>query len=108
MSPPEGSEEFSNAIERMRDGSHVEAFTPSAWRSKVSEAGFQVRSLQILGERIAFEKWLYPVAPGGREEKDIRAAWGASSPEVRRVLQAELDGGIKGWTKSRIVLVASK
>lgn len=108
MSPPEGSEEFSNTIEKMRDSSHVEAFTPSAWRSKVSEAGFQIQSLSVLDERVTFEKWLYPVGPGGREEKEIRAAWDVSGSATRRLLQADFDGGIRGWTKSRIVLVASK
>ena len=108
MCPPEGAEAFSNEIEKLRDSSHVEAFTQSAWKSMVSEAGFQTQSSDVLGEHVTFEKWLYPVAPGGREEDAIRRAWDAARPETRRLLQADLADGIKRWTKSRIVLVASK
>jgi len=109
MSPPEGAEAFSNRIERLRDGSHVRAFTPAAWRSMVSKAGFRIQSSEILGEPVAFEKWLYPVESGGREEEAIRRAWGSARPEVRRLLGARYEkGAVKGWTKFRIVLVAAK
>lgn len=108
MSPPEGAESFSNAIEKLRDDSHVEAFTPTVWRSMVSDAGFQVRSFQVLGEYIRFEKWLYPVERGGSEEVKIRQAWDKADSETRRLLQADFDGGIRGWTKSRVVLIGSK
>jgi ubiquinone/menaquinone biosynthesis C-methylase UbiE len=108
MSPPEGAESFSNKIERLRDSSHVEAFTPSAWKSMVTGAGLQILSSQVLGERVSFEKWLYPVGPGGVEERSIRSAWEKADAGVRRLLQADFDGGIMGWDKTRIVLVAAK
>ncbi|MDG6981615.1 MAG: methyltransferase domain-containing protein [Nitrososphaerota archaeon] len=108
MSPPEGAEEFTNQIERIRDSSHVEAFTPRAWKSMLSDAGFQTRSSQILGEHITFERWLYPVKSGGSEEDGVRLAWKRAAPETSRLLQAETDGGIRGWMKSRIILIASK
>lgn len=108
MSPPEGAEAFSNKIEKLRDASHVEAFTPNRWKSMVTEASFQIRSLQVLGEHISFKRWLYPVELGGVEEASVRSAWREVGPEVRRLLRAEANGDIKGWTKSRIVLVAFK
>lgn len=109
MSPPEGADAFSNRIERLRDRSHVRAFTPTAWKSMVSKAGFHILSSEILGESITFEKWLYPVEPGGREEEAIRRAWSSAPAKVMRLLAARLENGtVKGWTKSRIILVASK
>lgn len=108
MSPPEGAESFSNRIEKLRDSSHVEAFTPSAWSSMVTDTGLRIRSSQVLRERVSFEKWLYPVEPGGGEEQSIRSAWEAADSSVRRLLQADLDHGIKAWTKTRIVLVAGR
>lgn len=108
MSPPEGADSFSNKIERLRDSSHVEAFTPGAWEAMVSEAGFHGLSSQVLGERVTFEKWLYPVEPGGTEERGIREAWDSAGHETRRLLEAEFDGSIRGWVKSRIVLLAYK
>jgi len=109
MSPPRGAERFMNRIEILRDESHKEAFAPEAWESMVSQTGLQTLSSQVLDEHVEFERWLYPVEPGGREERAVRAAWSSSSPRTRRLLQADFVGGaVKGWTKSRIVLVASK
>ena len=109
MSPPEGAETFSNRIERLRDSSHAKAFTPSDWKSMVSRAGFRILSAEVLGEPVSFERWLYPVEPGGREETAIRRTWSSASSKVRRLLEARFEGGVvKGWTKSRIILVASK
>jgi ubiquinone/menaquinone biosynthesis C-methylase UbiE len=109
MSPPEGTEAFSNRIEILRDSSHVRAFTPTAWKSMVSRAGFRVLSSEILGEPVTFQKWLYPVEPGGREETAIRKAWGLAPEKVKRLLEARFrKGAVEGWTKFRIILVASK
>jgi ubiquinone/menaquinone biosynthesis C-methylase UbiE len=109
MSPPKGAERFMNRIEILRDGSHVEAFTPEAWKSMVSQAGLRILSSQVLEERIQFERWLYPVESGGKEERAVRAAWRSASPLTRRLLQAQVVGGaVRGWTKARIILVASK
>jgi ubiquinone/menaquinone biosynthesis C-methylase UbiE len=109
MSPPKGAERFMNRIETLRDGSHVEAFTPEAWKSMVSQAGLRILSSQVLEEHIQFERWLYPVESGGNEERAVRAAWNSVTPLTRRLLQAEVVGGVvRGWTKSRIIFVASK
>jgi ubiquinone/menaquinone biosynthesis C-methylase UbiE len=109
MSPPEGAEVFSNRIEKLRDNSHVEAFTPKAWGSMVLHAGFHIESTKILDEPVSLEKWLYPVAPGGKEEESIRLAWNTAPADVRQILHAHYhEGSIRGWTKSRIVLVATK
>ena len=109
MSPLEGTEKFSNRIEKLRDRSHVEAFTPTAWRLMIQEAGFRVNSTDVIGEPITFERWLYPVELGGAEERAVRAAWDSAPTKVKRILKGEFDAGkVKGWTKSRIVIVASK
>jgi len=109
MSPPEGAEAFSNRIERLRDKSHVKAFTPTAWRLMVAKAGLRIQTSEILGEPVTFERWLYPVEAAGREEEAVRRAWGSAPANVKQLLAACFENGaIKGWTKSRIILVASK
>jgi ubiquinone/menaquinone biosynthesis C-methylase UbiE len=109
MSPPEGAEVFSNRIEGLRDSSHVKAFTPEAWRSVVLQAGFHIESTEILDEPVSFEQWLYPVASGGKEEESIRLAWDTAPSDARQLLRAHYhEGSIRSWTKSRIILVATK
>jgi len=109
MSPPEGAEAFSNRIERLRDKSHVRAFTQTTWKSMVSKAGLRVQSSEIIGESITFGGWLYPVEAGGREEGSIRRAWSSAPASAKRLLAARLEKGVvEGWTKYRIILIASK
>ena len=109
MSPPAGAEGFSNKIERLRDRSHAEAYTPDEWSSMVVRAGFRVSSSVVLDEVVKFDRWLYPVEKGGREEKAIRVAWKSAPAEVKSLLKADMKGPeVRSWTKSRIVLVASK
>jgi ubiquinone/menaquinone biosynthesis C-methylase UbiE len=109
MSPPVGAEAFSNRIERLRDSSHVRAFTAAAWKSMISKAGLDIKHCELLGEPVTFEEWLYPVETNGREEEAIRRAWGSARPKVQRLLGASFEkGAIKGWTKFRIILIAAK
>ena len=109
MSPPVGAEAFSNRIERLRDNSHVRAFTAASWKSMTSRVGFDIQHCELLGEPVTFEGWLYPVETGGREERAIRRAWASARPKVQRLLGASFEkGAIKEWTKFRIVLVAAK
>lgn len=109
MSPPAGAEVFANQIEKMRDSSHRRAFSVEEWRSMVSEAGFDLVSLKVLDETVSFEGWLYPVATGGEAERSVRGAWRSSSEEVRGLMRASFEGPeVSGWTKSRVVLAASK
>jgi ubiquinone/menaquinone biosynthesis C-methylase UbiE len=109
MSPPKGAEAFMNRIETLRDSSHVEAFAPEAWESMISATGLKTVSARTLDEPLEFERWLYPVESGGIEEKAVRFAWELAPTRVKRLLHARFEGGIvKGWTKSRIILVASK
>lgn len=109
MSPPGGAEAFSNEVERLRDGSHAKAFSPAAWKTMMSDAGFHITFLQVLAETTPFEDWIYPVQPGGDEEASVRRAWAAASPAVKQLLHAEFEGGtIARWTKSRIVLIADR
>jgi ubiquinone/menaquinone biosynthesis C-methylase UbiE len=109
MSPPEGTEEFFNKIERMRDSTHTRALTPSEWRSKVEEEGLRITHLEILDERVSFERWLYPVKMGGAEENEIRKEWSNTTLEIKELLNLEeTSDQVKSWVKKRIVLIARK
>jgi ubiquinone/menaquinone biosynthesis C-methylase UbiE len=108
MSPPRGATGFTNDIEKLRDSSHVRAFDPAEWRLMLGEAGLEISSELILEEPISFGDWLYPVGAGGKEEGAVRTAWKSAPARVRRLLKADMrEGVIRGWTKHRIVFVAS-
>ncbi len=107
MSPPEGAETFSNEIEKLRDSSHVQAFTPNQWLSMLEQAGLHLVSEQVFEEHLPLESWLYPVKAGGREEQAVRLAWKSAPSQVKDLLKVKVkDGVVEGWAKRRIVLVA--
>ncbi len=108
MSPPNGAEAFMNKIEKLRDSSHVWAHSPRSWESMLDKAGFELSSELIQAEHLSIVDWLYPVEGGGREAKAVRNAWRSASERVRTLLKADFrDGAVRGWTKRRIIIVAS-
>ena len=110
MSPQEGGQEFANKIEQLRDSTHVRAHTANEWRQELADAGFLVRNLELLPDRVSLEKWLYPVPLGGREEKEVRTAWRKAPKEMIDLFEVNKDarGEIRDWIKTRVILVAVK
>ena len=109
MTPLEGCEDFFNAIERLRDATHVRALSPAEWKSHIRDAGFSATSGVTVSEPITFERWLSPVQIGGSEEVAIRKEWDNAPQNVRDILSLrEKDGRVEGWTRMWIVLMASR
>lgn len=109
MSPPEGTQEFVNMIERIRDPTHNRALTPTEWEAAVTQAGFEVTHKEILSEEVTLEKWLYPVDPGTPEAEAVRDAWRKASQKICEQLRIkESQANPKSWLKYRVVIVARK
>jgi ubiquinone/menaquinone biosynthesis C-methylase UbiE len=108
MSPKTRTIGFTNKIEKLRDSSHVWAFSPNRWKSVLRGAGFDVTSMLVLEEPLSPEEWLYPVEAKGSEMAAVRLAWDSAPPRVRRLMKAKFTAGaIAGWAKQRAVVVAS-
>ncbi len=109
MSPPEGTQDFFNELERLRDSTHISALTPSEWQDKVNRAGLEVAACKVLSESRTIEQWLYPVKMGGREESRIREKLSkAPTPIASSLRFTYSEGEITGFTKDRILLIAMK
>ena len=109
MTPLEGCEDFFNAIERLRDATHVRALSSAEWKSHIRDANLQVISETTVSEPITFDRWLSPVRTGGTEEVAIRKEWDKAPQNVRDMLGLrEKDGHVEGWMRTWIVLVASR
>ena len=96
-----------NGIERARDPSHRRALDPETWRRLVEGAGFEVLSFALLPDRIPWERWLSPVAPGGPEDAAARALLGAADAASRAEVSEEGRDGLV-FLKTRVVLTARK
>jgi ubiquinone/menaquinone biosynthesis C-methylase UbiE len=109
MSPPEGTQDFFNGLEKIRDATHGRALTPEEWQNRAGKAGFEITTCEIHSEPLTLEKWLYPVRTGGDEESGVREKLSNAPNEIAEKLNFTYQNGkVSGWTKSRIVMVATK
>jgi SAM-dependent methyltransferase len=96
-----------NGIEKDRDSSHGRALPPAEWREVVTAAGLAVESVDLLLDRIAWNDWLSPVAPGGEEDAAARETVALASDAAKAEVVEETAGDLR-LTKRRIVLVARR
>jgi SAM-dependent methyltransferase len=96
-----------NDLERARDASHVRALSAEEWRSLAEAAGLAVVSLDLLPDRIPWERWLSPVAPGGAEDALARGRLAAAGAAERAEV-ADGEGAGLVVLKARVVLCARR
>lgn len=96
-----------NDLERARDASHARALSAPQWRSLVEGAGLEVRTLDLLPDRVPWAGWLSPVPPGGPEDALARRRLAAAG-EGERAEVVEGDGERMVFLKARVVLAARK
>lgn len=97
-----------NDLERARDSSHNQAFSPLEWRRAVEGAGLQVQHLEIMGDEIPFPRWLSPVAADGSEAQGAAALARSAPPEVAESVVKQEPDGTLFFRKRWIILVAVK
>lgn len=89
---PEGvAGDFVNAFEKLRDPSHRQCLSLAQWQSALSDQGFTVTHLEILGKRMKFEPW------AGRHDETmqdyLRAMLNMATGPACGFLQPRLDDG---------------
>lgn len=103
--------ELMNRLERVRDSSHLRAFSEREWRGMVHDAGLVIRQAVVQVEEIPFDQWLYPVAPDspeGRETRRIAEREQGEGLGAAHELLGRGEDGFLTFRKRRIVLVAVK
>lgn len=105
MLSPDGLKNEYNTLERMRDPTHESAEDTESWKMLLEEAGFRVEKVAVMGERVSFEKWIYPVATDSSEGVASRRYLEKAGFEFRRGLELEDD---LSFTKRRAVIIGRK
>jgi ubiquinone/menaquinone biosynthesis C-methylase UbiE len=81
-----------NAVEVLRDPSHVRDHTVAQWRTMLEAAGFAVEELRQWPLRLSFRSWLERMQTPEAVGKQIRALFTAAPASVREALRVEEDG----------------
>jgi ubiquinone/menaquinone biosynthesis C-methylase UbiE len=80
------------AIELLRDPSHVRDYSPSQWRSLITEAGFMVKQDEFWTTRLEFNSWVERMRTPVARVEAIRGLLEGAASEVRDALAVEPDG----------------
>src|SRR5690606_30359055 len=80
------------AVELLRDRSHVRDRSPSEWGRLIADAGFSDIAHQNWITRLAFEPWVTRMRTSPERVAMIRAMQREAPAEVRQALAIEEDG----------------
>jgi ubiquinone/menaquinone biosynthesis C-methylase UbiE len=80
------------AIELLRDPSHVRDYAPSQWRSMLQRAGFELQQEEFWRTRIEFGSWIARMRTPPESARMIRTLLEGSAREVQEALAVEPDG----------------
>lgn len=80
------------AVELLRDTSHVRDYTIGEWSRAVEQAGFTIESVRGHRLRMEFQSWVERMRTPGPLIAAIRALQSCASTEVRDHFQVEEDG----------------
>lgn len=70
-----------NTIERLRDPSHVQSWSPGAWRSALAGAGLVPERLETPASELDLEPWLARAAMPADREREVRRLLADHQPE---------------------------
>jgi ubiquinone/menaquinone biosynthesis C-methylase UbiE len=83
------------AIELLRDTSHVRDYSVPEWTSALRRAGFEVRAVRTFRIRIDFASWIARMQTPAPQAQAIRMLQDAASAEVRTCFGIEADGSFQ-------------
>lgn len=102
-----GSADFIERLEKLRDPSHVRAWSPAGWQRLLTEAGFRMDFTAVDVERCDLDAWLEPAGHGVEGRGRILAALAAASPDALQGNGFVKDAqGRWSFDKLRVVIVA--
>jgi len=113
MVPEDGEIDLQiNAIERLRDPSHVRDRRPSEWRTPVAAAGLAVADMEMgyydEGGRMDLDSWTARIGTTAENVAALRRLLRAAAPPLAETLKIEIDGAAIRFALPRLTLVAVK
>lgn len=86
------------AMELLRDRSHVRNWSASQWRMLMAEAGFDVQAQDHWPVRLEFASWVARMRTPALQEDAIRALQQGAPKEVQQALHIAADGSFTART----------
>ncbi len=101
--------EFYQTMEKMRDPTHIQAYTQQEWIQMVEEAGFQVEATRILNKTHDFPVWAKRAGLNREGIKTLAQYFIDSPAKVHEHFQIETFAGeVESYTDQKILLYATR
>jgi hypothetical protein len=101
-----------NAIELLRDPSHVRNHRPSEWRDLIARAGLRVRELDAClyddGAPMSFDEWTARVRTPPDALAELRRRFSTATPALREILRIRVAGDDFRFELPRVLLIATR
>jgi SAM-dependent methyltransferase len=101
------AEEY-NAIERLRDPSHVRCLTLGEWREIVAAAGLVERHVELLDKPMVFGPWADQQNVSAADKDALKARMLGGSPALRAFLRGRENGSDIDFVLTEALIVAVK
>ncbi len=95
-------------LERLRDPSHVQALTATAWRRTLGAAGFEVEALEIQPTGRSVDDWLQVAGTSAEVGATIRRKLAQAPARVREQLGYQGEDSPHTFVQQRLVVVARR
>jgi ubiquinone/menaquinone biosynthesis C-methylase UbiE len=101
-----------NALEKLRDPSHVRNYRPSEWRAMLEAAGLSVTVAEVrMGAalyELDFESWTARMRTPAAAVTELERRFRSASPALREALDIQTENDQIGFRLPRVTLVALK
>lgn len=105
----ESLDQFINTAEKLRDESHVRAYTVNQWTQWMEDAQLVHEKSNIRKKRIPFESWVQRMAADEAQEQRVREFMLAAGPEAKAYFSIrEEDGDVTSFELDEWMVLVTK
>jgi len=103
-------DEFINAVERLRDPTHVRSHTVADWIEWLEAAGFTVETTDVITKTLDYEAWLRNVEASPERRQRVAAAFAdppAAAVEAFEIRRGD-DGAVESFANHKLLARATR
>lgn len=101
--------EFQDNYEKLRDQTHIRAFTRKEWEQMVVDAGFILHETAVQKKTHDFQEWAKRSGLSRDEVQQLNKMFIEASEEVQDFFQVETFAGeVESFTDNKILISASR
>lgn len=102
-------DDFLNAVERLRDPTHVRSHAVADWVEWLADAGFTVETASVVTKRLEFDEWLANVDASVERRERVAAAFEEAPPGAAETFEiTREDGEIASFANLKLLVRATR